>query len=187
MNKQDEDLEQIEMDKAQDAFDNPAELYRLWKEEGNLLAAQFLGNKHHGGDEENGIFINPDKAREIYEEIGEAYETWENEPEEPDPKTVDYVIAGSSVELEGVKLLIDKLTERFGMPGNEFGLYVPVGVLMKVMVGSPYYEGNILYLESESPEKLVVTAELEKPHALLYAFREAFPNLKIDMQNVEME
>ena len=96
-------------------------------------------------------------------------------------KTRDYVIAGSSVELEGVKLLIDNLTERFGMPGNEFGLYVPVGVLMKVMVGSPYYEGNILYMESESPEKLVVTAELEKPHALLYAFREAFPNLKIDM------
>ena len=173
--------------KAQDAFDNPAVLYRLWKEEGNLLAGQFLGNKHHWGDEENGIFINPNKAREIYEEIGEAYEEWENEPDEPDPKTRDYVITGSSIELEGVKLLIETLTEQFGMPGNEFGLYVPVGVLMKVMVGSPYYEGNILYTETESPEKLVIRAELENPHALLYAFREAFPNLKIEMQNVEME
>ena len=173
--------------KAQDAFDNPAELYRLWKEEGNLLAGQFLGNKYHWGDEENGVFINPDKAREIYEEIGEDYEEWENEPDEPDPKTRDYVITGSPVEIEAVKVLIETLAEDFGMPGNEFGLYVPVGILIRVMVGSPYYEGNIIYMKSESPEKLIVTAELEKPHALLYAFREAFPNLKIDMQNVEME
>lgn len=177
MKKEEIDEDQI----AQDAFDNPAELYRLWKEEGNLLAGQFLGNKHHWGDEENGIFINSERARQIYEEIGEAYEEWESEPDEPDPKTRNYVINGSSIEIKAVKILIDTLTEVYGMPGNEFGLYVPVGVLMKVMVGSPYYEGNILNRESETPEKLVVTAELEKPHALLYAFREAFPNLKIEM------
>ena len=183
MKKEKIDEDQI----AWDAFDSPAELYRLWKEEGNLLAAQFLGNKHHWGDEENGIFINPEKAREIYEEIGEAYETWENDPDEPDLKTRDYVISGSTVELQGVKLLIDKLAERLGMPGNESGLYVPVGVLMKILVGSPYYEGNVLYVNSESSEKLVITTEIEKPCALLYAFREAFPNLKIEMQNVETE
>lgn len=180
--------EEIDEDKiAQDAFDNPAELYRLWKEEGNLLAGQFLGNKHHWGDEANGIFINPDRARKIYEEIGEDYETWENEQEELETKTRDYVIAGSSVELEGVKLLIDTLTEQFGMPGNEFGLYVPVGILIRVLVGSPYYEGIILDMKSESPEKLVIKAELEKPYALLFAFLEAFPNLKIEMQNAEMD
>ena len=177
-----ETIKQIEIDKAWDAFENPPELYRLWKDEGNPLAGRFLANKYHWGDEENGIFINPDKAREIYEEIGEDYETWENEPDEPDPKTHDYIITGSSVELEGVKLLIDNLAERFGMPGNEFGLYVPVGVLMRVIVGSPYYEGNILYMESESPEKLVITAELEKPSALLYALRLAFKNLKISSE-----
>ena len=183
MKKEEIDEDQI----AQDAFDNPAELYRLWKEEGNLLAAQFLGNKHHWGDEENGIFINPDKAREIYEEIGEAYETWENEPEAPDPKTRDYVITGSSEEQACVKLLIDKLSELYGLPENESEICVPVGALIKFLVGSPYYKGIILSVKSESPEKLVVTAELENPHALLYAFREAFLNLKIDMQNVEME
>lgn len=180
--------EEIDEDqKAQDAFHNPAELYRLWKEEDNFLAAQFLGNKHHWGDEVNGIFINPERARQIYEEIGEAYETWENEPEEQNPQTRDFIITGSSIELEGVKLLIDELGKLYGLSGDEFGLYVPVGLLMRIMVGSPYYEGRIFHMASESPEKLVVRAELEKPHALLYAFREAFPTLKIEMQNVKME
>ena len=36
---------------AWDAFENPAELHRLWKEEENLLAAQFIANKYHWGDE----------------------------------------------------------------------------------------------------------------------------------------
>ena len=68
-------MKEIDNDQiAWDAFENPAELYRLWKEKENLLAGQFLANKYHWGDEKNGIFINPEKAREIYEEIGESYE-----------------------------------------------------------------------------------------------------------------
>ena len=73
-------MKEIDNDQiAWDAFENPAELYRLWKEEENLLAGQFLANKYHWGDEKNGIFINPDKAREIYEEIGESYEGWDEQ------------------------------------------------------------------------------------------------------------
>lgn len=66
-----EPIKQIEVDKAWDAFENPSELYRLWKEEGNPLAGRFLANKYHWGDEGNGVFLDPDKARKIYEDIGE--------------------------------------------------------------------------------------------------------------------
>lgn len=39
-------MKEIDIDQiAWDAFENPAELYRIWKEEENLLAGQFLANK----------------------------------------------------------------------------------------------------------------------------------------------
>ena len=81
--------------KAYEALDSPEDLLRLWKEEGNLVAALFLAQKHHFGDEELGIFRNP--------------------------------------------------------------------------------------------EKLVITAELDSPIKLLYAFRQAYPSLTVEMEKTEEE
>lgn len=177
MNK--EELEPIEMDKAWNAFENPVELYRLWKEEENLLAAQFLANKYHWGDEANGIFINPVKAREIYEEIGESYEEWEKDPEEDDPHSVEYIIEGSEVELNALKNLFDKLNSKFGTPDLFDGVYIPLEVFMFALVKSRYYQGNVLSLETNHTNKMRLKAELDKPHVLFYALKNAFPNLKI--------
>ena len=60
----------------------PEKLWKLWKEGGNLEAARYLAMKYLQGDEGNGIFRNPDKAREIYEEIGVSYEEKEIEDKE---------------------------------------------------------------------------------------------------------
>ena len=176
-----ENFEQIEIDKAWDAFENPAELYRLLKEEDNLLAGLFLANKHHWGDEANGVFISPAKAREIYQEIGESYEDWEKEEDE-DPNSVEYMIEGTEEELKAVKVLFDTLNSKYGTPDLFDGVYIPLGVFMKALVGSPYYEGNILTLEEENANKLILTAELDKPFALLYALRDSFGNLKISSE-----
>ena len=176
MNK--ENLEQIEIDKAWDAFENPAELYKLLKEEGNLLAGRFLANKYHWGDEKNGIFIDPEKAKEIYKEIGEDFESWEKEEEE-DPNAVEYIIEGTEEELKAIKVLFDTLNSKYGTPDLFNGVYIPLGIFMQTLVGSHYYEGNILTLEEDNPNKLILTAELDKPFALLYALRKAFDNLKI--------
>ena len=167
--------------KAQDALESPEELLRLWKEEGNLVAALFLGYAHHFGDEEHGIFRNPKKAKEIYLEIGEPPE---KAPFLGDffPETAKYIFTGSAEDVEAVKVLIDKLVAKVGSPDNEFGLYIPVGALMKLLVGSRYYEGNVLYSELENPEKLVITAELDSPEKLLYAFRQAYPSLNVEME-----
>ena len=181
-----ENFEQIEIDKARDAFDNPAELHRLLKEEGNILAGLFLANKYHWGDEANGIFINPEMAKGIYKEIGEDFESWEKEEEE-DPNTVEYIIEGTEEELKAVKVLFDTLNSKYGTPDLFDGVYIPMGVFMQTLVGSSYYEGNILTLEEDNPNKLILTAELDKPFALLYALREAFDNLKIysEIEKVE--
>ena len=174
-------MKEIDNDQiAWDAFENPAELYRLWKEEANLLAGQFLANKYHWGDEKNGIFINPDKAREIYEEIGESYEDWDEQTTHDHTlQKTKFYIWGEEDELEAINILWMQLKD-FWINGDEERIPgFPVGVLMNLLVGSPWYEGIIECLEVVLPTKLSFRAQLEKPEALLYAFREAFPNLRI--------
>lgn len=170
--------------KAEEAIESPDELHRLWKEEGNLVAGLFLAHKHHFGDEELGIFRNPKKAKEMYIELGEPLEKG---PFLGDfcPETAKYVFTGTAQDVEAVKVRIDKLAAKVGMPENELGLYIPVGALMKVLVGSRYYEGNVLYSELENSEKLVITAELDSPEKLLYAFRQAYPTLSIEMEKTK--
>ena len=165
---------------AWDAFENPAELYRLWKEKENLLAGQFLANKYHWGDEKNGIFINPEKAREIYEEIGESYEDWDEQTSRDYTlQKTKFYIWGEEDELEPINILWMQLKD-FWIDGDEERIPgFPVGVLMNVLIGSPWYEGIVECLEEVLPTKLSFRAQLEKPEALLYAFREVFPNLRI--------
>ena len=174
-------MKEIDNDQiAWDAFENPAELYRLWKEEENLLAGQFLANKHHWGDEKNGIFINPEKAREIYEEIGESYEDWDEQTSRDHTlQKTKFYIWGEENELEPLNILWMQL-KGFWIAGDEDRIPgCPVGVLMNLLVGSPWYEGIVECLEEVLPTKLSIRAQLEKPEALLYAFREAFPDLRI--------
>ena len=174
-------MKEIDNDQiAWDAFENPAELYRLWKEEENLLAGQFLANKYHWGDESNGIFINPDKAREIYEEIGESYEDWDEQTTRDNTlQKTKFYIWGEEDELEPINILWMQLKD-FWINGDEERIPgFPVGVLMNLLVGSPWYKGIVECLEEVLPTKLSFKAQLEKPEALLYAFREAFPNLRI--------
>ena len=174
-------MKEIDNDQiAWDAFENPAELYRLWKEEENLLAGQFLANKYHWGDEKNGIFINPDKARKIYEEIGESYEDWDEQTTlDHTLQKTKFYIWGEEYELEPINILWMQLKD-FWINGDEERIPgFPVGVLMNLLVGSPWYEGIVECLEVVLPTKLSIRAQLEKPEALLYAFREAFPDLRI--------
>ena len=174
-------MKEIDNDQiAWDAFENPAELYRLWKEDGNLLAGQFLANKYHWGDEKNGIFINPVTAREIYEEIGESYEDWDEQTTRDLPiQKTKFYIWGEEEELEPLNILWMQLGNYRIVGDEEIMSGYPVGMIMNLLVGSPWYEGFVDCLEAVLPTKLSFKAQLEKPDALLYALREAFPNLRI--------
>lgn len=162
-------------------IENPAILLDLC-EKGNKHAARQLGYLYGYGDEKNGIFRNPEKAQEYFEMAGEEYEY---EPEEFDPHEADYMLKGSAQELSAVKTLVKEFARQYGDVGNECGLYIPMGVLMNVLVGSPYYEGNLLTMDTDSPESIVLHAEANRCEPLLYALREAFPYLNIEMREDE--
>jgi hypothetical protein len=82
-----------------------------------------------------------------------------------------------------VEKLINDLCQQFGTPDNELGLFVPQQMLMKLLVGSDsiYYRGNVISMERQAPDTLVITTEADKGEPLLYALRECFQNLEIEM------
>lgn len=114
----------------------------------------------------------------------------DEETDEPNPDTYEYVLKGNTTNLNAVETLIRDLCKRFGIPENEedgLCLYVPQRALMKVLVGSDteYYRGNILYLNREAPDRLVITKEAGRGKPLLYALRQCFTDLNIEMKEKE--
>lgn len=161
---------------------DPAILQELCNN-GSKSAALKLGQMYDKGDEENGIFRHPLKAREYFKLAGKKYEY---EPEEEDPHEADYFLRGSAEELAAVKALVDELTQKYGDAFNEFGLYIPMNILMKTLVGSRYYDGNLLTMNTDDPECIVLHAEANTMEPLLYALRQAFPNLEIEMKETKL-
>ena len=161
---------------------NPAILQELCNN-GSKSAALKLGQMYDKGDEKNGIFRNPVKAREYFKMAGEKYEY---EPEEENPHEADYFLRGSAEELAAVKTLVDELTQKYGDAFNEFGLYIPMNILMKTLVGSRYYDGNLLTMNTDDPECIVLHAEANTMEPLLYALRQVFPNLEIEMKETKL-
>ena len=161
---------------------NPAILQELCNN-GSKNAALKLGQMYDKGDEKNGIFRHPLKAREYFKLAGEKYKY---EPEEEDPHEADYFLKGSAQELAAVKALVDELTQKYGDACNEFGLYIPMNILMKTLAGSRYYDGNLLTMNTDDPECIVLHAEANRIEPLLYALRQAFPNLEIEMKETKL-
>ena len=167
-------------------IDNPEMLQKLC-DKGIKEAAEQLYQKYRYGDEKNGIFIDKKTAKTYYNLAGDAvYEqyTTEDFPNEEEPKEFHYTLTGNNVTLDGVETLINDLCQQFGTPGNECGLFVPQQMLMKMLVGSDseYYRGNVLTMERKASDSLVITTEADKGEPLLYALRQCFENLDIDMK-----
>ena len=150
---------------------------------GSKSAALKLGLLYDKGDEKNGIFRNPVKARRYYKLAGKKYEYV---PEEEDPHEADYFLRGSAEELAAVKTLVDELAQKYGEPANELGLYISMNILMKTLVGSHYYDGNLLTMNTDNPECIVLHAEANRVEPLLYALRQAFPNLSIEAKETKL-
>ena len=174
-------------------IDNPTTLQELC-EKGNRYAAYALYEKYRWGDEANGIFINLQQAKKYYDLARDIpyKEEWDDsdDPGEEDPSTYEYVLTGDDATLDAVQKLINDLCQRFGIPENVedgLGMYVPQRILMKVLVGSDteHYRGNIQYLEREAPDRLVITTEADRGEPLLYALRQCFTNLEIEMKEEE--
>ena len=114
----------------------------------------------------------------------------DEETGEPNPNTYEYVLKGNATNLDAVETLIHDLCKRFGIPENEedgLGLFVPQRQLMKVLVGSDteFYRGNIQYLDREATDRLVITTESDNCEPLLYALRQYYGNLNVEMREAE--
>lgn len=170
-------------EEAEIFIDDPTILQEL-SDKGNKYATEHMGCKYAYGDEENGIYIDHKKAAEYMKLAGRDYDP-KDYKEADDPHEFDYTLRGDAATLNGIQTMINELCQRFGTPDNEMGMFVPMGALMKMLVGSPYYEGNVLSMNMESIDCLTLHTEANSGFPLLYALRESFPNLTIEMQKTE--
>lgn len=184
-------LERIEKGDEEAAvfIDDPATLQELC-DKGNKYAAYELYHKCRWGDEENGIFINKREAKHYFDLAGDVPQQYEEEwddvddPGEECPEEFCYTLTGNAQTLDALEKLINDLCQQFGTPGNELGLYVPQQILMKLLVGSDsiYYRGNVISMDRQAPDTLEITTEADKGEPLLYALRECFENLTVEMK-----
>lgn len=160
---------------------DPTSLLMMFAESyGHTEAYEALGELYRFGDEGIGVYVNREKAKEFYALAGTDYDPTKDEEEE-DPYEYDYTLTGSADTLATVKRLIDSLCQQFGTPDNELGLFVPLGMVMRVLVGTSDYRGNILRMEQPSPDRLTLHIEANEGSPLLYALRQCFENLKVEM------
>lgn len=159
---------------------------------GNKYAARELYYKYNWGDEKHGIFINRKKAREYYDMAGDALrpdEEWEEEenPGEPFPRSWCYTLKGNPSAVSAVVTLVNELCNKWGTPDNELGLYVPQEIMIKSLVGSysKYYQGNIISMEQEVPDRLLLYTEADSKEPLKYALLKAFPDLEVEVKESE--
>lgn len=143
------------------------------------------GDRYRFGDEENGIFIDYEKAKTYYDRAGVAFD-----PEETDckarydaqhidcPEFVTYHITGDDVPV--VKTLLKELFNKFGEI-YEPRMYLPLEVVMKALVGSDAYVGYIQSIDEETPTNIEVEFYEARIECLKYALLQVFPDLKIEI------
>lgn len=178
-------LERIKKGDEEAAFfiDDPVILQELC-DKGNKTAAEHMGYKYAYGDEANGIFVDYVKAAEYMKLAGEEFDA-NGYREDADPHDFKYTLKGDAETLGAIRTMVDNLCQRFGTPGNELGLFVPLGSVMQKLVGSSHYEGNILSMEQPTPDCLILNTEANKGEPLLYALRQRYENLNIEMKKAE--
>ena len=159
-------------------------LHRLADEGNEKDAMSDLAETYRYGDESNGIYINRSLAKEYYEKIGEQYNPAEDDTEDS-PVETDYTLKGNAETLKGIRDTINDLCQRFGTPDNEFGMFVPLQPLMKLLVGSDddAYRGNVMRMEQKDVNTLVLHTESNDPGPLYYALRQCFENLTVEMKS----
>ena len=161
---------------------NYTPLLRIAADRGDKAAMTDLAETLYYGDGRNGIFIDRELAREFYERAGEEFPT--DDDDDDTPLTTEYILSGNTKTLDGIRTTIDSLAKTYGTPDNEFGLFIPLGFVMKLLVGCPEdsYRGNILSLTDGEDGSLVLTAESDSSYPLLYALQQAFTNLKVEIK-----
>lgn len=145
-------------------------------EKGNKHAALEAARMRQHGDEEQYVFIDLEEAKRLYAIAGV-----EMEPDEYNDEVdeFDYVLKSDMPDsLTAVKTLIEELATKFN--DKEIGMYVPMDVLMRVLIGSPYYYGNVTSMDAEAPNQIKLHVKTNRIEPLFYALSGCFPHLDIE-------
>lgn len=165
---------------------------------------EVLGDAYYYGEEHCGYYIDIAKAREYYakaQEIkhatgDETFMHWGNPMEDFDekdwedyercPLTCHYSLSGPAEVLDKVRTFIEKLTEKYGMPDNEFGRYVATPILLQALLGikseAPNYWGNLLFMEDQPDGTLSLTMEVELTHVWPHVLEQGFPGIEVETE-----
>ena len=165
---------------------------------------EVLGDAYYYGEEDCGYYIDIAKAREYYakaQEIkhatgDETFMHWGNPIEDFDekdweddeicPLTCHYSLSGPAEVLDKVRAFIEKLTEKYGMPDNEFGRYVATPILLQALLGikseAPNYWGNLLFMEDQPDGTLSLTMEVELTHVWPHVLEQGFPGIEVEVE-----
>ena len=165
---------------------------------------EVLGDAYYYGEEHCGYYIDIAKAREYYakaQEIkhatgDETFMHWGNPMEDFDekdweddevcPLTCHYSLSGPAEVLDKVRAFIEKLTEKYGMPDNEFGRYVATPILLQALLGikseAPRYWGNLLFMEDQPDGTLSLTMEVEQPYVWPHVLEQGFPDIEVETE-----
>ena len=168
----------------------------IQREDGEAL--RIRGNFYEdGGDEENGIYIDKQKALEYYKrsmavgcETGkQCYDYLTKALEEPKIRNdgsgacnIEYHITGKPASRQAIINLIETIQTQLDGKNEptEFGLYIPVSIITKTLVGSDAYEGNVMEYTANDDE-LMVRAIIDENSVepLKYALLQSFDGLDI--------
>ena len=164
---------------VRDAIDE--ELYRR----DDPIAISERGDLYQYGDEENGIFIDYEKAKTYYDRVGEEFDPVETarqrryDAEHTDyPEFTYYRIAGA--DAPAVKALLTELYQKYGEHTEPFW-YLPLEVVMKSLVGSDAYVGYIQSIDDREPCTFEVEFYNARTDCLKYALLQAFPDLEVEV------
>lgn len=161
-------------------------------EQGDKKAAKEMGDNYDCGYEEQGIYVDPVKAKEYYDMAGVDYEfEFEDDDDNDNMDYPIYIIKGPTLTLESVENLIEELIkchgkldkETFYPKYKEVDFFLPIGVLINSLVGSPYYHGHLFRMDVFDDE-IVLQAKLDN-EALLYALPQRFNDLKVELLEPE--
>jgi len=157
-----------------------------------------LAMDYRTGDEASGIFIDFDKAKQIYDLVGVKKGEFDHEDFDPIkeaselredainsfPEFAAFVVEGPSAP--AVKHLIEDLYDKFGEKGEMY-FYLPLEAMMKILVGSKHYVGYIQTLTEHSTEKIEFTVEFYScsPDSLMYALQQCFEDLEVTFKLTE--
>ena len=153
----------------------------LYDKHRNAGFALALAENYYYGAEEQGIFIDKEKARYYYDLAGEEMSEGEEYDELRGIRTATFTIYGDKQQIGQIAELIKNLTTQFGTPDNEFGLHLPMMYLTENLVGSNAYEGLIISCENNDFDGLELKVETNSDgaRALKWALQREFPLTQI--------